>query len=450
MNDQTAPDRVAAEATTETAQPLAGRPTREAERIASLDVLRGFALLGILLLNILGFGLLFASYSNAGFDVSSDASADLVVWAGVELFAEGAMRCLFSILFGAGVVLFASGARRRGAWLHYRRTFWLLVFGLVDAYLLLWSGDILVTYALAGAVLYWLRNLRARWLLALTGLLLAGLVGFYALVGVGLGQAREAALTVSEAADPDQLPPGTLAAAQAWNDLEADFQPSPEAVEEELAARRGGYLSAFSWNLDKTNEMLGFVMPMFLFWDALVMMLLGMALFKLGVLQGERSRAFYVRLAAVGFALGLAINGYEVFRVVRSDFDFFRVFAQIQPTYQLGRLGVALGWLGVVVLFATGGGWQRLRRMLASVGRTALTNYLLQSAIALFLFTGVGLGLVGRMSRAELYPVVVVIWVFQLLVSDWWMRRYRFGPLEWLWRWLTYGRRPPLRREALQ
>ena len=121
-------------------------------------MIRGFALLGILLLNIIGFGLPSAAYSNPAFDVSLTAPLTLFTWASIELFAEGAMRCLFSMLFGAGVVLFLTGASAKPGAIHYKRNFWLLIIGLFDAYILLWNGDILVNYALAGAVLYFARK----------------------------------------------------------------------------------------------------------------------------------------------------------------------------------------------------------------------------------------------------------------------------------------------------
>ena len=125
--------------------------TREGDRIESLDVLRGFALLGILLLNILGFGLVSAAFLDPGIYIEPYEGIDFLVWALIELTSEGTMRTLFSILFGAGVVLFVSGSQTKSGWLHYRRTFWLLLFGLIDLYLLLWYGDILVTYAIGAA-----------------------------------------------------------------------------------------------------------------------------------------------------------------------------------------------------------------------------------------------------------------------------------------------------------
>ena len=424
---------------------------------------RGFALLGILLLNIIGFALPYASYSNPAVDLASGDQLDVWTWAGIELFAEGAMRALFSMLFGAGVVLFATGARAKSGWLHYKRTFWLLMFGLFDAFVLLWAGDILVTYALAGALLYWVRNWRARYLLVLAVILLVLMSGLHLLMSVGMGFARDAAEGLqseavveesAEGASPSEAPAGPESAgpdpaevAAQWEAFAADFAPSSEAIQDELAERRSSYLDAFRWNRTKAQQMLFFVIPVFMLWDSLAMMLIGMVLFKLGVLQGRAKASTYRTLLWVGFTVGLAINGYEVVRASNSGFDVFATFAQMQPTYHFGRLAMGLGWIGLVVLALRRFAGGRLHRMLAAVGRTALTNYLMHSVIALFLFTGAGFGLVARLGRFELLWIVIAIWIFQLWASDWWMQRYLYGPLEWLWRLLTYGRRPPFRRQ---
>ncbi len=423
-------------------------PVAEAQRIHSLDVLRGFALLGILLLNIIEFGLIEASYSNPAVDLADGSALDVGVWATVELFAEGAMRCVFSMLFGAGVVLFATGARAKSGWLHYKRTFWLAMIGLFDVFVLLWIGDILVTYALAGAILYWFRNLRVRWLLAIAASLLVVISSFYGVVRLGLGTLQGAAVEVAEAADPDRVAAGTREMAAQWQDFAGDFSPSAEEQAKEIAARSGNYASAFKANAANVPGMLGFVMPVFLIWDALLMMIIGMALFKMGVLHGHRSDAFYKKLMLFGFSIGLAVNGFEVWNGLRTDFDIFSVFAQMQPTYHFGRLGMGLGYIGLVVLFAKSSGFVRLRSGLASVGRMALTNYLMHSLFALLIFSGAGLGLVGVLSRAQLYPIVIAIWIVQLFFSEWWLLRFQFGPVEWVWRMLTYGKRPAFRRSA--
>ena len=420
-------------------------PVSSADRIESLDVLRGFALLGILLLNIVGFGLPAAAYSNpaAGFTHAFDP----VVWASIELFAEGAMRCLFSVLFGAGVVLFTSGVAAKGAALHYRRNFWLLVLGLFDAYVLLWNGDILVNYALAGAVLYLVRNTSPFRLLVTAAVLVVLMSAMYGATGLGMGMAQQAAEQVAAAEDKSSLSAELLEGAATWDEFAGGFISTPEQEQAELAARRDGYVSAFLWNVPKTNEMLTFVLPFVLFWDALAMMLLGMALYKYGVLQGQRSKSFYGKLMIAGFSIGLLVNGYEVYRAFTADFAFLEVFAQAQPTYHIGRLGMAMGYLGLLMLLLQANILTRLRTALAAVGRMALTNYLMHSFLCLLVFTGAGLGLVGELHRWQLYIVVLAIWLLQLALSPWWLDRYRFGPVEWLWRGLTYGRWPALRKD---
>jgi uncharacterized protein len=121
-------------------------------------------------------------------------------------------------------------------------------------------------------------------------------------------------------------------------------------------------------------------------------------------------------------------------------------FAQMQPTYQMGRLGLALGYIGLIVWFCQHGQLSVCRQALAAVGRMALTNYLMQSLICAIIFTGLGFSLVGEFSRTSLYLIVLLIWLFQLLFSRWWLHRFKLGPVEWLWRSMTYGRLPQLTR----
>ena len=198
--------------------------------------------------------------------------------------------------------------------------------------------------------------------------------------------------------------------------------------------------------MHKVNEMLFFVLPMFLFWDALAMMLIGMALFKSGVLQADRSESFYLRVVVIGFGVGLLVNGYEVVRSINTNLDIFHVFAQMQWTYHFGRLGMAFGYLGLVVLAVKKGWFTSLLNRLAATGRMALTNYLMHSLICGFIFTGMGLGLMGQLDRPILYCVVFGIWALQLWLSPYWLSRYKFGPVEWLWRYLTYGTAPAIVR----
>lgn len=421
----------------------------ESNRIQSLDVLRGFALLGILLLNIIGFGLLSPSYSNPGFDLSQSGQASLLSWAVVELLAEGSMRCLFSILFGAGVVLFTTGESARSAWTHYRRTFWLLIFGLFNAFILLWPGDILVTYALAGALLYLFRKKSVKALLASASILILLMSVLHLGMGFGLSFSKQIFDKVAESNTTGaalDISNQDRELAQIWEEFAADADLSETDEDAEYTARTTSYVSAFQWTVGKNIELYAFVIPVFLFWDALAMMVLGMALYKARVLQAQRSRRFYFKLMLAGFASGLLVNGYEIYTAYNNDFGLLSTFAQLQATYHLGRVGIALGYIGMLGLVCQSGVLSGLTSRLAAVGRLALTNYLMHSLICAILFTGLGFGLLGQFSRIELYGIVLIIWVLQLGLSPIWLKRYRFGPLEWLWRALTYGTWPEMRR----
>jgi uncharacterized protein len=177
----------------------------------------------------------------------------------------------------------------------------------------------------------------------------------------------------------------------------------------------------------------------FMLWDVIGMMLLGMAMYRKGILSAKGSRMFYMRLTIGGFGVGLLVNGYELYQAIDSGFDAIVISGYFQGTYQVGRVSMAMGWLGLIMLLCQSQMFPSLRLRLSAVGRSALSNYLLHSLICMVLFTGAGFGLVGMFERWELYLVVLAIWVVQLLVSPWWLNRYAFGPAEWLWRTMTYG-----------
>ena len=418
------------------------RPVVESDRIESLDVLRGFSLLGILLLNIIGFGFVAAAYTSPGLMIED--SNDLFAWAIIELTAEGSMRGIFSILFGAGVILFLGNGREGRGWLHAKRTTWLLLFGLFNGYILLWTGDILVTYALAGFALYFFRNLQGRTLLRLAVGLTVLITLYNAGSHFGLKYLRanaETAVAMQAAGEP--VPQDVANLADQWIAFESEFSPTADAIDQEISARGESYHSAFVWTAHHNTFILTESLWSFLLPDALVMMILGMALFKLGVLQGQLARESYAKMAVVGFSLGFAINGFEIWFAHQSQFDMIDAFLKLAPTYHLGRMAVAFGWIGLL-LWLIKGGWQSAR--LAAVGRMALTNYLMQSLICMLVFTGAGLGWVDQMSLWQVYVIVLPIWLLQLWLSPWWLARFYYGPVEWLWRAMTYGAMPTLRR----
>ena len=426
-------------------------PTSSDTRIDSLDVLRGVAILGILLMNILDFGLPEAYDDPTVYGGAS--GADLWTWVTTSMFFEGTLRGLFTLLFGAGVVLFTRRLERAGvpdaADLHVRRMLWLVVFGIVNSHVFLWLGDILWDYGIVGLVLYAFRKARPRTLLLLSLAILVAL----SLRGVldvrdlqAQRNAAETALAARAAGQP--LSAAQQGALDAWSTQLKTLKPSGAALQEEIYAMRGSLPSVFNVVTDHSFYERTTHFYRYGFFEEAATMLLGMALFALGALQGQWPARRYALLALGGYAIGLAVNALETSAVLRSGFDVITLQWTLLASYQLGRVPMTLGHLGLLLWIWKCGALPTLMRWLAATGRMALTNYLAQSVICMLLFTGVGLGWYGRLARHELYYVVAAIWALQLLWSPWWLRRFQYGPAEWLWRSLTYQRTQPLRRTS--
>ena len=397
--------------------------------------MRGFALLGILLMNILAFGLPFRAYSDPTVDGATQG-IDFAVFLLVDLLVEGVPRALFSMLFGAGVVMLACGARAKSARVYYRRQFLLLAFGLVDAFVLLWSGDILALYALCGMALYPLRHWSPQRLLAAAGLVFAYLAVFYLAMFALLADLPAEAEAIQVRLAAEQLVSVTeRETVELWQEL----YPPPQALALEALQFQGSYGQSFAANARSVVDLYA-VYPLFPFWDALACMLLGMALCKANVLQGGRSLHFYQRLAGVGLAIGLTVNAFELTMKTSSGFAAQWISGFSIITNDLGRVALALGCASLLAIVCRCGWLARVRSALAAVGRMALTNYVLQSALGLAVFHNIGLGLWNELPRHQLYLVVLAEWVILLAFSVLWLRRRRFGPLEALWRTLTYGR----------
>lgn len=422
-------------------------PAGPAARIPVLDTLRGVAVLGILLMNITGFGLADA-YEVPGAGASGP---ELGVWIVEMLLLEGTMRGLFTLLFGAGVVLYLDSLERSGlgdralVW-YYRRTLWLLVFGLVNAYLLVWSGDILFFYGVAGLLLYPFRRRGARALLwvAVPLLCVQTVVGSIQYAAEqGEVTRAERALWLEAAGQP--LDPGQAADLQAHRERLAEQAEAPAARSATEAAMRAGYLAALRENAGLAWYYQTRFLPTLALWECLGMMILGMAMYRSGALTGRWSSRRYLALMSAGWALGIAVNALEIRHQLSSRFSDDAVMTAWLVTYDLGRIPLTLGHLAAIHLLIRWMPGARAWQVFASVGRMALTNYLAQSVMALFVFTGAGLALFGVLARHELYVVVVAMWVVQLAWSPWWLARFRYGPVEWLWRSLTRWEAQPMR-----
>ena len=393
-------------------------------RVKSLDALRGAGVLGMLAIHIQ----LFAFPSLARWNPT--AYGDLTgvnwwAWLATLVLADGKFITIFAMLLGVSIVMIANetGGRSRSAWrAHLRRMLVLFVLGLLHAYLI-WYGDMLVPLAMSGTVVFFARRLSAGKLLVLG-------VSVFA-----VGSVLSLMLTWATA----QSDPAALAA---WR---AQWTPRPETVALEIAQYRGGWAEQMAHRVPAALETETASFVTHLFWQIAGLMLIGMGFFKAGVLSALRSQAFYVRMGAFGFGVGVLLNVLGAWRSSATRWDLLDFALVSQQLHYWGNLFVALGWTALVMLLSQAG-WPL--RSLSAVGRMALTNYLLQSVICTTIFYGHGFGLFGRVDRAGQLAIVVGIWTFQLLASRAWFGYFTVGPVEWLTRWLVFGRRPSLLRSS--
>jgi uncharacterized protein len=407
----------------------------EPDRIVTLDVLRGVAVLGILAMNIVDFALPPQAYANP-LAHGDGAAADLLSWAISFLIFDGKMRGLFSFLFGASMLLVIDRADARGepsAAIHFRRMLWLGVIGLVH-YVLVWRGDILLEYAVAGAAAWFFHQLETdrlvRWGI---GFLLL-YVALQALSSAGHFVVASTAAAPGASAD-------TLLQAQM---LEDSFgRGNPGAIAAFIDHYRGSYGEIVRHRLAvRAASPFGGVLPYG--WEALGYMLLGMAALKAGFLADRWSTARTRRTAA--WALGIAVPLHVALAalLVAHRFPAALVFAVHEAGAALVRPIMVIGLSAVIVLLARSGG--PLARRFAAAGRVAFTNYLASSVVMTCLFYGYGAGLYGHLGRAELWLVVLPAWAAMLSWSKPWLDRFAYGPFEWLWRSLARGALQPIRR----
>lgn len=372
-------------------------PTGQADRITNLDAIRGFAVLGILAMNAVSFGLPEEAYLNldAG---GSETWLDWVIGGMGEIFFDQKMMGLFSLLFGASIVLFADRAAAKGkraALLSLWRNSLLLGMGVIHT--LFWEGDVLLVYAICAPVLIWLRNWPPRVLLA-TGVVIVLLSAVYAMFLEIRVPAYERGFVL----------------------LDGEV-----AVPEE----------------DEVEELFELFDPVA---RALGMMLIGVALYRFGILQGRRSSSFYRKLAKRGLLIGLVLAAASLVIQAVNDFSPDIVYASLVPN-TIGTIPATLGYVGLITLWN-----QRVlmgfRMRIHAVGRMALTNYLTQTMLGLFV-----LGYLlddWELTRTDIFLFVLGVWALQVAWSKPWLDRFNYGPFEWLWRVLTYRSWQPFRHVA--
>jgi uncharacterized protein len=400
-------------------------PVRESHRITALDGLRGFAVLGILIINIQSFSMVGAAYFNPV--VLGDLSgSDYWVWLLSHTLADQKFMSIFSMLFGAGIVLMwqrAEEGGRKFLGVHFRRMGWLIVFGLLHAYLL-WYGDILFLYGVCGLVVVWFRRLRP-WGMILLGVLTMSIASLLSLSG-GL------TMEYWPQEDVDEM-------------TQTMWQPPPEVLETEIRGYQGGWLDQMEHRVPSAVGMHTWAFPFWGFWRASGIMLIGMALFKMRIFDASRSKFSYLGMIAGALVVGIPTVLYGVSWNFENGWPLASFFIGQQFNYWASLI-VALGWIGAVMLLFKSALLPSFTGRLGSVGRMALTCYLLQTIICTTIFYGHGLGLFGKVNRVEQILVVLAVWVFLLICAPIWQRRFYYGPFEWTWRCLSYWRIFPLKK----
>lgn len=429
---------------------------RTSGRLSVLDALRGFALCGILLVNLPHMGWLMAS--DEPVRGVRDGGLSSALWWVQMLFVHGTMRGLFSLLFGASMLLFLAKAERGSATrgeanrLMLRRLFWLFVFGVVDASLLLWPGDILNIYAMAGLLVLPFAPAKPRTLVISTAIVIIGLSAFMVVQQLPKREILAHGPALEARADSGvAITTGDEKQLERWREWRSGHLVKPQELAAERQVRLGGYpanlvyLSKMSWEwFADWKDTIRWVL------DAVAFMLAGMLVFRLGWLRAEAPRRTYVLLLLLGYGVGLplkAIGAVADWRLMAGvAAPSFTLFWLPALTMQTARLLVTLGHLGLFMGCWTAIGWRL--RPLQALGRMAFTGYLMQSVLAALAFSGFGLALWGKLDLAELWLACALIWAIEIAFAAAWLSHFSMGPFEWIWRTLTYGRPPGMRAAA--
>ena len=406
-------------------------------RLTCLDVLRGVAVMGILIMNINNWGLGRPGYWNAG-AIGGSEGLDLAVWWIDTVFAADKMRGLFSLMFGASTLLVIQRAMAKEegpARVHYSRMIALLILGYAH-YAFIWRSDILVLYACCGLLLFLFRNLspRALWIWAALFFLAALVPAALFMVPPGLAGYGYIA-----------NPPADLIAA--FNDMNLWNGPASPNTAADLTLHRSGYADLFHSRVVE-NTFSRFEMLQYEGAETVSLMLIGMALFKQGMLTGEWAVARYKRLALVGIGVGVAANSVLAMWQLQEGFGGYATFTSHILWSMPFDFLMSVGYAALVMAWVRSAGPSRLLDRLAAVGRIAFTNYLMTSIVMTTIFYGYGLGLTGHLHRAQLFLLVLGMWALMLTWSKPWLDRFNYGPFEWLWRSMSRLRLQQMRRKG--
>ena len=401
-------------------------PVQVQARIKSLDVMRGFAVLGILVVNAIFFAGPWQALENPLLAPLTVSQANLWSWLAMHVFFEFKCITLFSLLFGASLYLVGGEIDNaaRSALLR-RRLLWLLAFGFIHG-VLIWYGDVLFIYALTGLLIMSLRSLEPRELFYIGAALLLASLAWDSWFGVIY----------------DSVSATDLSAIKEWV-----WAPPAAELARVKAAFHGGFVSVAHENARTWWSFVsGGVFPLTI--RTAGVMLVGMALLKVGFLSGDAPAWFY-RLALALGAMALALIAWQALLNWDARFDFEHMKKRGEFANHALAIFVSVGYASLFVLVVKARA-RFLAEPLAAVGRMAFSNYIAQSLIMTTIFWGGarGFGLWGEVDRATLMAIVAAVCVLQLIWSPLWLSRFRMGPLEWVWRRLSYGKRLAIAKGA--
>ena len=410
------------------------------ERIESIDVLRGFALLGILIMNISSFAMpSMAYFSPVVYDINP---LNHIIYSITHIIADQKFMAIFSMLFGASTILFINSVKKRGKspfLLFYSRNFWLLILGWIHSSYL-WYGDILFIYALCAFLLFFFKNITPKKQFILGCLI-------YLIPTFSNYATYEYVIDYLDQAEKDVI-------IKHWN-------PSNEVLQQELDAYRGPYKKqvqhrAKMWSSNNENNdssgdigggILGLSILMDLFSRSFGMMLIGMACFSWGVFSNALTKSFYKKLMIYGLGIGLPLSMIGLFFTYSFDWDWKYIQFLGRSPNNIATPFIAFGYVGIIMLWIRKGSFRNFQEKLRTIGKTALTAYLIQTVLATFIFYGIGLSLFGYVNRAYQLVIMFFIWFVLLKLCPMWVSKYHYGPVEWIWRMLTHMKLIPLSRQ---
>ena len=403
-------------------------------RYITLDAMRGFAVMGILAMNIIGFAMPEWAYVTPA-AYGTDTLTDKIAWAFSFIFIDGKMRGLFSLLFGASMMLIIDRAAANGesaAQVHFRRMAWLALFGLAH-YFFIWFGDILFLYAIIGMIAFLFRNWSPERLIKIALIIFA--------LGLALWGLQFGALQVFQyfATSADASADMARAFRELMASADLAFNIAPD-----LALHRGSYVAIVMDKFDEWST--PFILVVQSIGETLPLMMLGMAMQKSGFMTGNWDSADYRRWAKRMVPLGLLLTAGLAVWMAAVDFDRITALAVFYFWGGIPRLMLTIGYAALLIMLIGHYHNHPMLLRVAAAGRAAFSNYLGTSIIMTTIFYGYGLGLFGDVGRAGLWLFVLGAWAVMLLWSKPWLMQYHYGPLEWLWRSLARGKVQLMRR----